>query len=189
MSLLRQVNAWLFDSAGTPFVLDKSGNIPTVGELQNAVHNGMAYGFTKHGTIAATTTLIMLGVAGARQVHFDGFMCDISQGNFLLELWEAPTVATLGTQQVAQARNRASANTSQMLIYAGGTVSANGTLIHDDLLIAIGQGADVSGGTAGLDDGFVLKANTTYMIKMINNASSTTTYNAKFAWHEATYTV
>ena len=189
MSFLRQVNAWLFDSVGTPILLDKSGNVKIVGELQNAVHDGLAFGFTQHGTFAATSSLILIGVTGARQVHFDGFLCDISQGNFLLELWESPTVTTLGTNLTPRNRNRASSNTSQMLIYAGGTVSANGFLLHDDLLLAIGQGANVVGGTAGLDDGFVFKANTTYMIKMTNNAASTTSYNAKFAWHEAIYVV
>ena len=189
MSLLRQVNAWLFDSAGTPIVADKSGGIRTVSELQSAVHDGMAFGFTQYSTILAGASLIMLGVTGARQVHFDGFLCDISQGPFLLELYESPTVTTLGTQQSSRRRNRSNPNVSQMLIYAGGTVSANGLLIADDLLLGIGQGSNVVSGSAGLDDGFVLKANTTYMIKMTNQAASTTSYNAKFAWHEATYVV
>jgi hypothetical protein len=170
-------------------MLDKSGGVRHVSELQNAVHDGMAFGFSSHGTLGAGLSLIMLGVTGTFQVHFDGFLCDISQGPFLLELYEAPTVITLGTQQSSRRRNRSNPNVSKMLIYAGGTVSANGLLISDDLLLGIGQGSNVVNGTAGLDDGFVLKANTTYMIKLTNQAASTTSYNAKFAWHEATYTV
>ena len=169
--------------------VDKSGGIRSISELQNAVHDGLAFGFSTHSTLAAGTTLTMLGVTGALQVHFDGFLCDISQGPFLLELYESPTVTTLGTQQSSRRRNRISTTVSQMLIYAGGTVSANGTLITDDLLLGIGQGSNVVSGSAGLDDGFVLKPNTTYMIKMTNQAASTTSYNAKFAWHEATYLV
>lgn len=168
---------------------DKSGGIRHISELQNAVHDGMAFGFSEHGTVLAGASLIMLGVTGALQVHFDGFLCDISQGPFLLELYEAPTVTALGTIQSSRRRNRSNPNVSKMLIYAGGTVSANGLLITDDLLLGIGQGSNVVNGTAGLDDGFVLKANTTYMIKMTNQAASTTSYNAKFSWHEATYTV
>lgn len=169
--------------------LDKSGGIRHISELQNAVHDGMAFGFSSHGTILAGASLILLGVTGALQVHFDGFLCDISQGPFLLELYEAPTVTTLGVQQSSRRRNRSNPNVSKMLIYAGGTVSANGLLIVDDLLLGIGQGANVVNGTAGLDDGFVLKANTTYMIKMTNQAATTTNYNAKFGWHEANYIV
>ena len=189
MSLLRQVNAWLFDSVGTGIVLDKSGGVHTVNELQNSVHDGLAFGLSSHSTLTAGSSLIMLGVTGTRQVHFDGFLCDVSQGQFLVELYESPTVTTLGTLQDSRRRNRINTNTSQMLVYAGGTVSANGTLISDDYIINIGQGNNIVGGTAGLDDGFVLKPSTTYMIKLTNQAGTTTTYNAKFAWHEATYTV
>ena len=166
-------------------MLDKTGAVQTVNELQSAVHNGMAFGISQHGTIGAGLSLTMMGVTGALQVHFDGFVCDISQGNFLLELFESPTVTTLGSIQVTRRRNRSNPNVSQMLVYSGGTVSANGSLIMDDLLLNIGQGANVVSGTATIDDGFVLKANTTYMIKLTNLASSTTSYNAKFLWHES----
>lgn len=189
MSLLRQVNAWLFDSLGTSVILDKSGGFKTNNELQNAVHNGLAFSLTARGTLAAEGSLIVLGVTGNKQVHFDGFLCDISQGPFLLELFESPTVTALGTKQTSHRRNRANANVSLMLVYTGGTVSANGLLIADDLLLSAGQEVNVVGGSAGLDDGFVLKANTTYMIKMTNQATSVTSYNSKFSWHEADYIV
>lgn len=167
-------------------MLDKTGGLKAINELQSAIHDGMAFGISQHGTISAGVTLVMLGVTGNLQVHFDGFICDISQGNFLLELYEAPTVTTLGTLQATRRRNRSNTNVSQMLIYSGGTVSANGTLIMDDLLLNIGQGSNIVSGNASIDDGFVLKANTTYMIKLTNQASSTTSYNAKFVWHEST---
>ena len=59
----------------------------------------------------------------------------------------------------------------------------------DDLMLLIGQGSNVLSGTASVSDGWVLKASTTYMIKLTNSAASTTSYNAKFSWHEATYNV
>ena len=177
------------DGAGTPIALDKSGGFKTISELQNAVHDGRAFGFSSNGTVTAGASLILLGVTGALQVHFDGFLCDISQGPFLLEFYEAPTVTTLGTIQPSRRRNRINTTVSEMLLYEGGTVSANGTLITNDLLLGIGQGSNIISGTAGLDDGFVLLPNTTYMIKMTNQAASTTSYNAKFAWHEAIYNV
>jgi hypothetical protein len=76
-----------------------------------------------------------------------------------------------------------------MLLYAGTTVSANGTLMADDLLLQIGNGNNVLSGSATIDDGWALKINTDYIIKLTNQAGSTTSYNAKFAWHEASYTV
>jgi hypothetical protein len=169
--------------------MDKSGSIKTVGELQNAVHDGLAYGFSSHASIAGLGILIFLGRVGAKQVHFDGLSCDVSQGPFLIELFEAPTVTTTGTAQATRRRNRANATVSTMLVYSGATVSANGLLVDDDLVQGIGLGSNTLSGTAGVDAAFVLKANTDYIIKFTNQAATATTYNAKFIWHEATYNV
>lgn len=169
--------------------VDKSGGIRTNSELQSAVHDGNMYSFTSHGTLSAGSSLILLGRVGSKQVHFDGFDMDVSQGAFLVEFFEAPTITTVGTLQTTSNRNRASTTTATMSLYAGTTVSANGTLLADDLLLLVGQGSNVLSGTATIDDGWVLKANTDYIIKMTNQAASTTSYNAKFAWHEATYIV
>lgn len=189
MSLLRQVNAWLFDSAGTAIVADKSGGIRTNTELQSAVHDGVLFSYATHGAIAASTSLILLGRVGAKQVHFDGFDMDISQGPFLIEMFESPTITAVGTQQTPSRRNRANNTASTMLLYSGTTVSANGTLISDDLMLLAGQGVNILSGTATIDDGWVLKANTDYIIKLTNQAASETNYNANFAWHEPTYIV
>jgi len=183
------VQVSLTDGAGAPIIADKSGGMRSISELQSAVHDGMMFGLSSHGTITAGASLILLGVIGTRQVHFDGFKCDISQTPFLIEFFESPTVTTLGTQVATRRRNRANANVSQMLVYSGGTVSANGALIDDDQLLLVGQGANVLNGTGTIEDGWVLKANTTYMIKLTNQASSTTSFNTKFAWHEAEYIV
>lgn len=168
---------------------DKSGGLRTFDELQSAVHDGMMFSYTNHGTIAAAGTLMLLGVTGNRQVHFDGFSIDISQGPFLVEFFEAPTVTTLGTPVTTRRRNRNNPNVSQMLVYSGGTVSATGLLLADDQLLLVGLGANVLSGTSSVSDGWVLKANTTYLIRLTNQAGTTTSYNARFSWHEANYTV
>lgn len=181
--------AYVFDSNGTPIIADLSGSNRVVSEVQSAVHDGMSFSYSAHSSIAAGSSLILLGRTGSRQVHFDGFKCDISQTPFLIEFFEAPTVTTTGTLQSTQRRNRANTNASQMLVYSNATVSANGTLIDDDQLLLVGQGANVLSGTGTIEDGWVLKANTDYIIKLTNQAASTTNFNAKFSWHEATYLV
>jgi hypothetical protein len=189
MSLLRQVNAWLFDSVGTAIVLDKSGGIRITDNIQSALHDGNMYSFTNHGTIAAGASLILLVRIGYKQVHFDGFSMDISQSPFLIEMFEAPTVTTTGTLQTVSNRNRASANTPTMSLYTGAAVFANGTLIADDLLLIAGQGSNVLSGSSSIDNGWVLKANTDYIIKLTNQAGITTSYNTNLTWNEATYIV
>lgn len=190
MSLLRQVN--IKDSNGVSIVADKSGGIRASTELQSAVHDGNMFSFTSHGTITAGSSIIMLGRTGAKQVHFDGFNIEVSQGTFLVEMFEAPTVTTAGSLQTAVNRNRVSTTTATMSLYAGATVSANGTLIADDQLLTSGGaggggGSSALGGTAIVDDGWILKTSTDYIIKLTNQAGTTTSYNAKFAWHEPSY--
>jgi hypothetical protein len=189
MSLLRQVNAWLFDGAGTAIVADKSGGIRVNNELQTAVHDGDLFSFSNNGTITAGSSIILLGKVGAKQVHFDGFVIDISQGAFLIEFFESPTVTSNGTAQTVSNRNRASLTTPTMALYSGTTVSADGTLIANDKLLSIGNGNNVISGSAGIDDSWVLKINTDYIIKLTNQAASTTSFNAKFVWHEPSYMV
>jgi hypothetical protein len=189
MSLLRQVNAWLFDGAGTAIVADKSGGIRVNNEAQTALHDGNLFSFFSNGTISGGSSIILLGKVGAKQVHFDWFVVDVSQGAFLVEFFESPTVTSNGTAQIVSKRNRASLISSTLALYSGATVSANGTLMSSDKLLSIGTGAKVLSGSAGIDDGWVLKSNTDYIIKLTNQESSTTSFNAKFVWHEPSYMV
>ena len=185
MSLLRAVN--ISDGNGVKILSDKSGGVRTSSELQSAVHDGNMFSFTNNGTITSGASLILLGRTTSKQVHFDGFNMDISQGAFLVEMFEAPTVTTTGTIQTVVNRNRASTIVATMSLYTGATVSANGTLLANDKLLHVGSGTKILSGTATIDDGWILKVNTDYIIKLTNQAASATSYNAKFAWHEPSY--
>lgn len=169
--------------------VDKSGGIRAISEFQNAVHEGMAFSYTNHGSLNAGASMSFLGMTGALQVHFDGLEIAISQGAVLLEFYEAPTITNNGTAQTMRRRNRANPNRPTITVYANPTVSNNGLLLEDELFPQIGQGVNVLSGKVGLDEGWILSANTAYMIKLTNQAASATTFNVKFAWHEATYTV
>lgn len=181
----------LTDGEGSPIIADLSGGLRVLSEIQSAVHDGLMFSYSIHDAVglAAGSSLLLLGRVGTKQVHFDGFHINVSQGDLLVEFFEAPTVTNAGTLQTSRRRNRSNTTTATMAIYANPTVSANGTLLDDDLLLLVGQGSNVLSGTASVEDGWVLKENTDYLIKITNNAASATTYNAKFAWHEATYSV
>lgn len=187
MSLIRAVN--IHDGNGVKILSDKSGGMRTNTELQSAVNDGNMFSFTSHGTITAGSSIVLLGRTGAKQVHFDGFNLELSQGLFLVEMFESPTVTSAGTLQTAVNRNRASSTASTMLLYAGTTVSANGTLVEDDYLFSTGTGKNILSGTSTIGEGWILKVSTDYIIKLTNQATSTTSYNAKFLWHEPSYIV
>ncbi|HET8689348.1 MAG TPA: hypothetical protein VFM18_22285 [Methanosarcina sp.] len=169
--------------------VDKSGGIRSITEFQNAVHSGYAFSFTNHGTMLAGASISFLGITGALQVHFDGLEIAISQGAVLLEFYEAPTITSNGTVMNMRRRNRANPNRPTINVYSNPTITANGTLLEDELFPQIGNGANVLSGNVGLDEGWVLSSNTSYLIKLTNQAATTTTYNVKFAWHEAPYIV
>lgn len=169
--------------------IDKSGGIRVITEFQAAVHDGMAFSYTSHGTLAAGASASFLGVTGSKQVHFDGLKIFISQGDLLLEFFENPTVSNNGTEQTMRRRNRANPNRPTITVYANPTVSATGILLEDENFPIIGQGANVESGSVGLDEGWILMANSKYMIRITNNAATSTKYNVKFAWHEADYLV
>jgi hypothetical protein len=60
-------------------------------------------------------------------------------------------------------------------------------LIADDYLFSTGSGKNILSGTSTIGDGWILKVSTDYIIKLTNQADSTTSYNANFAWHEPLY--
>jgi len=190
MSLLRQVNAWLFDSAGTPFVLDKSGNVKTLTEIQNAVHDGLAFSYSINATgLANGATVSFLFRTGAKQVHFDGLGLDVSQAPVSVMFYESPTVTSAGTLQTSRRRNRSNANVSLSTIYLAPTVSAVGTLLDTQLIVSASSGSNKVAGSAEVDGGWVLKANTDYYFTVTNSSGSAINYNVQATWHEANYNV
>ena len=190
MSLLRQINAWLFDSVGTPFVLDKSGHVSTVTEVQNAVHDGLAFSYSINATgLANGGTVSFLFRTGAKQVHFDGLGLDVSVAPVSITLHETPTVTTTGTLQTTRRRNRINTTVSLTTVYLNPTVSAVGTILDSQLIVNVSNGSNKVAGTASVEGGWVLKANTDYYILMTNSSGSSINYNMQFAWHEANYNV
>lgn len=180
----------LNDGNGTPILADLSGGIPVITEFQSAVHNGESFCYSANQIgLTNTSTVVLLGRTGAKQVHFDGFSVRASQAPFRIQFYEAPTVSNAGTILTSRRRNRSNANTSLMAIYQTPTYSASGILLDDDLIVETSQGNNQNSGGGSVDDGWVLKANTDYLIVMTNLSGATINWSAKFTWHEATYNV
>ena len=180
----------LNDGAGTPIIVDHSGAIPTLTEFQAAVHGGESFSYSANQIgLASAGVVTLLGRTGTKQVHFDGFRLIVSNAPFRIEFFEAPTISNAGTLLSSRRRNRQNANVSLMTIYSTPTFSATGLLLDDDLIPQISQGAQNSSGLGTVDDGWVLKANTDYLIRMTNLSGGAMNWSAKFTWHEATYIV
>lgn len=171
--------------------VDKSGALKTVTEFQNAVHDGESFSYSANQIgLANNGVVTFLGRTGTKQVHFDGLSIKTSIAPFRVQFYEAPTVSNAGTLLTSRRRNRINTNTSLMEIYSTPTYSAVGTILDDDLIVEIsGSGGNKNSGAGSIDDGWVLKANTDYLIVLTNLSGGATNWSGKFSWHEATYNV
>ena len=184
------VQVALSDGAGIPIITDQSGALPMLTEFQAAVHAGESFSYAASQIgLASAGVVTLLGRTGTKQVHFDGFKVTVSNAPFRIELFEAPTVSNAGTLLDSRRRNRANANVSLMTIYSTPIFSATGLILDDDLIPQISQGAQNSSGQGTVDDGWVLKANTDYLIRLTNLSGGAVNWSAKFTWHEANYNV
>lgn len=188
MSNLRAV--YISDSNGTPITVDKSGNFKIVSELQNAIHDGLAFSYSVNGLALANGGIVsLLFRTGAKQVHFDGLSLDASQAPISIMFYEAPTVTTTGTLQSTRRRNRINTNVSAMTVYLTPTVSANGLQLDTQLIVSASQGNNKVAGTAEIDGGWVLKPSTDYYLLITNSSGAAINYNLQATWHEANYNV
>lgn len=169
--------------------MDNSGSIGILTELQAAVHEGSAYSFSAVNSLAVGATLILHGKVGFKQLHFDAFDCSVSQGPITVSFYESPTINVLGSQVSQINRNRASGNIPTFKLYAGTTLTSNGTLLDTSSMVATSQGNNKVGGIATVDNSWVLKKNTDYAIIITNSSGATINYSINFIWHEANYEV
>lgn len=170
--------------------LDQSGGFKTVSEFQSAIHDGLAFSYYGNQVGLANNGVVMfLGRTTVNQVYFDGFTVDTSQAPFKVDFYEAPTITNVGTLQTTIRRNRINPTVSDMLVYATPTLSNNGLLLDTQLIVAVSQGSNKVAGSAQLEGGWIMKANTDYLIVMTNLSGVAVNYNVAMTWHEALYNV
>ena len=158
----------------------------SIPELNSGVHEGVAFSISGYNAALANNgTSIFFGMTGIKEVHFLGLEFTSNIGGWLIELYEAPTVTTNGTLQTPINLNFQSTNVNGMLLYAGGTVSANGTIKLTKHIHPLGTGSNAIAITSvTISSGFILKKNTTYMFKVTNTSGSTSPYELSLAWAE-----
>lgn len=136
------------------------------------VHDNEMFECSFYDSIAAAGTQEMLIVTGASEPHIN-FMISVS-GQALLKLYEGVTTSALGTTLTAYNFQRSSSNTPDAAFYDGPTWSSNSEIIIFTDLIPGGDknvsqvGASMKKGTE-----WNLKANTKYIVNVLNQAAST----------------
>jgi hypothetical protein len=168
---------------------DKLGGLVGFNEKQHAIHEGEAYiisGRTGSGGLAAGGVIELVGVTGDKQLHFDGFHVKASAGNVLVELFKGADLTDLGTAVTPKNKNHAHPDNSDTAVYASPTVNDDGDLRYSDFAPLTGVGVNLQSSEPGVEEGFVLEANTVYLFRVTNmNTVTAVDLGYKLGWHES----
>jgi hypothetical protein len=162
-------------------VVDEYGNVKVIDVANSSVHAGTAYTYTATSSITATSSVYFMGKTGAVTSHLMGFFVKSDASPLKVEFFESPTTTADGTPQQAVARNRQSAVTATMQVFAGPTVTASGTTLMTDRIF--GDKQTVS--DEHLDGEWLLKKNTSYLFKITNETNQVVNIVAGFNWIES----
>jgi hypothetical protein len=167
-------------------VNDKLGYIASSTEQQTEIHNGNMFGLDKEGTIPASSSIVLLGKVGAKEIHFHSITGQFAKGGIRISLFEAPTTTLNGTPVSGKNFNRNYSDAHTIQIFNAPTVTDNGTPLPSIFHPLTGVGVNILNANLSIGGGRVLKRNTDYLIKIENTDSSTVAYGINLLWSEST---
>lgn len=135
-------------------------------------------------------TILTPSVASGKYIHYRPALISTSGDKVSVDLYEASSGNSGGSDVTAINRNRvmSSTATTMQAIKSGVTVTTNGTLIDKQY---IGGGTNVGGssqgGTIGQEHEMVLKQNTLYTIVVTNGSSASNNILVTLKWYEENY--
>lgn len=168
-----------------PLAIDhKSRTVPMVNFIHYMTHLGNVFNVSTKATVGAGADGYFLGKVGATAVHWNHYSIGADDGPLDIYLFEAPTISDNGTPMTVVNRNRESSNVSNFSVFAAPTVSADGTELFVNGVLASGTGPTLSAQESGDDTIWILAPNTDYIFKIHNDGAGTANVWAHFAWHE-----
>jgi hypothetical protein len=166
-------------------IVDEVGALISTDEISSSIHLGFAFGIDDSGTLAAQTSLILLGVVGEKEVHFNQIDGNFSQGNIRVSLFEAPTTTANGTPLTPYALNRANVKANTLQVFSAPIVTSNGTAIGSKFLPLSGGGANTQPVGGSIANSRVLKRNTKYLMMIQNtDMNSSAIFGVNIVWTE-----
>lgn len=109
----------------------------------------------------------------------------VAGGQVLVQMWEAPTYAGLGTAVPAWNMNRTVTNTATARIYAAPSITATGAITLVQRILPGGTSPQTRVG-GGLRQGteWILAPDTVYMMRITNQSGSAVPINVATEWYE-----
>jgi len=163
---------------------DTTGALLTVDYAHHEVHSGSHYFYKDYYTIAknGVKQFAIVTPNTTKWAHFT-YDIDAVSSSVTIQIFEAPTVNTIGTSEPVRNRNRNYNDTPTTLLYEDTTVTADGIEIK---ATTVGAGKNSEGGASRDDQEIVLKQGTTYLIRITEGNIASTMINFKVDWYEHT---
>lgn len=175
-------------------IVDSAGNVyedaipsrcmPTIEIDHFFTHAGATFSCSGNGVVTSLSSKYYHIKTGANVVHLIHYDFVSTLANADVILFENPTITDDGTPMAVHNKNRISGKTPTVQSFIDPTVTGGGEgteLEHDKMV-----GGKQSGG-ATFDEGgyeWVLKANSSYLLKYINNANQDDVTTHKFVFLE-----
>ncbi len=161
-------------------VVDPYGSLKVIDRAHSSVHDGVSWTFTGAGQILAGQSFYFMGITGDITAHLWEFFVKTDSAPVTVEFYEGATTSNNGTQQTPLNRNRQGTFTPSMQVFAGPTVTNDGT----QLILAKILGTQQTVFSDNLEGEWLLKKNTKYTFKITNNSQQAANIAAGFNWVE-----
>ena len=153
-----------------------------IDSIHERIHSGEGFQFSLRQTnIPASTVSYLLMNTTLSATHFRDYSIRCDSNPILVELYEEPTITSYGNLTSSKNRNRFSNHTSDSLIYLNSTISNDGTLLFVDEIYSNNNKA---GEISGVPVEWLLKKDSTYLIKITNNNGNNVNCVYNFFWYD-----
>lgn len=148
------------------------------------VHDGAGFQADKvqSGLASAATGNVVI-TTGAKPIHVRGLDIAMEVSPGTLKMFEGPTITVPGTAfETSGDTNRITSNTPTASFSYAATVSANGTQLTETLVTSPAK--DAGSVQSRFGEEIILKANTDYLITLLNSSGGPISWGFKCFWYE-----
>lgn len=166
--------------------------VTTIDEPHRMAHDGFMYHASGKvtGMIDANVDEFLLTTQAFNFPHLQRLNFDFGAGDIDIQSYEGATASADGTVIGSNNTNRNSANTADLVMTSGPTLTGDGTLIHTTWAHPVGTGIGQSAqGISDVTNGeeWILKPSTKYLIRITNNSGATISYRYEVLFYELGY--
>lgn len=170
----------------TVFVLDAvSSGFPVLSTDHRNIHNGIFYETSFKKTISAGGTFdIILTTPATLFMHYRAASVSASADKLTIQLYEDCSV-TGGAAITPFNRDREATAAATMTVVSTGSVTADGTLIHQTFIGGgTGVGQTSQGDESSQVNEWVFKQSTNYCLRVTNGSTGSNIVNVNNVWYE-----